>query len=58
MLGPLGGDEGRDFRNPIGRPAKAGLSGNRISIYETKGAGNSLKTCLPLFLFSAFRPSV
>ena len=24
------GDECSDFKNPIGRPAKAGLSGNRI----------------------------
>ena len=26
----MGGDECSDFKNPIGRPAKAGLSGNGI----------------------------
>ncbi len=31
MPRPAGGDECSDFKNPIGRPAKAGLSGNRIS---------------------------
>ena len=29
-LNGMGGDEYSDFKNPIDRPAKAGLSGNRI----------------------------
>jgi hypothetical protein len=31
-IGRIGRDECSDFENPIGRPAKAGLSGNRIFV--------------------------
>ena len=37
-----GGDECSDFKNPIGRPAKAGLSGNRI-FAETEESRLSVK---------------
>jgi len=53
MLGPVGGDECRDFRNPIGRPAKAGLSGNRIFTFmKQKGRHLFKNVPAPFSVFS------
>jgi len=58
----MGGDECSDFKNPIGRPAKAGFSGNGI-FTETGKSWLSVPPSfqskpIPLILLSLVGPGI